>query len=52
MLPIVAVLGAVALVGLIATAVVAVLVPLAPVLLVGGLLYVVFRLFSRRPAVA
>jgi hypothetical protein len=52
MLPIVAVLGAVALLGLLAAAVVAVLVPLAPVLLVGGLLYLVFRLVSRRPAVA
>jgi hypothetical protein len=52
MLPIVAVVGAIALLGVLATAVVAVLVPLAPVLLVGGVLYVVFRLFSRGPAVA
>jgi hypothetical protein len=49
-LPIVAVAGGVALIGLLATAVLAVLVPLVPVLLVGGLLYLVVRSFSRRPA--
>ena len=48
-LPIVAVAGGLALIGLLIAAALAVLVPLAPILLVGGLLYLVVRGFSRRP---
>lgn len=49
-LPIVAVAGGLALIGVLLAAVLAVVVPLAPILLVAGLLWVVVRSFGRRPA--
>ena len=48
-LPIAAVAGGLVLIGVLLAAAVAVLVPLAPILIVGGLLYLVVRGFSRRP---
>jgi hypothetical protein len=48
-LPIAAVAGGIAILGLLLAAALAVLVPLAPILIVGGLLYLVVRSFSRRP---
>jgi hypothetical protein len=49
LLPILALAGGIAVLGLLAATVLAVLVPLAPVLLVAGLAYLVLRGFSRRP---
>jgi hypothetical protein len=48
-LPIMAVAGGIALLGLLAAAVLAVIVPLVPILLVGAVLYFVIRAITRRP---
>jgi hypothetical protein len=48
-LPIMAVAGGIALVALLAAAVLAIIVPLAPILLVGAALYLVIRAVTRRP---
>ncbi len=48
-LPIMAVAGGIALLGLLAAAVLAVIVPLVPILLVGAALYFVIRAITRRP---
>jgi hypothetical protein len=52
LLPILAVAGGLALIGLALAALVTIVVPLAPILLVGLLLWVVIRSFSRRPVAA
>jgi hypothetical protein len=51
-LPVMAVAGGIAVVGLIAAALLAVLVPLAPVLLLAGVVYLIVRAVSRRPVPA
>jgi hypothetical protein len=51
-LPVLAAAGGIAVLGLIAAAMLAVVVPLAPVLLLAGVVYLIVRAVSRRPVPA